>query len=180
MKIALTNLGKYNEGRLVYTWLDLPFTEEEFENAKSKIGINERYEEYFISDTEVEKGEYPGKIGEYTDLDDLNENVKKYESYSESDKQVIRALCNTIGCDVDEAMDMVNDGKISYVYTDGYESLSSEEEKAAYAYIDQVYGSVSLLDRKTLEEYFDFESYGRDLLMNGGDYDSDEEIVILK
>lgn len=24
LKIALTNLGKYNEGYLVYKWLDLP------------------------------------------------------------------------------------------------------------------------------------------------------------
>lgn len=28
LKIALTNLGKYNEGQLVYKWLELPATED--------------------------------------------------------------------------------------------------------------------------------------------------------
>lgn len=34
LKIALTNLGKYNEGCLVYKWLDLPATEGEMVSRK--------------------------------------------------------------------------------------------------------------------------------------------------
>ena len=29
LRVALTNLGKYNEGELIFKWLDLPATEEE-------------------------------------------------------------------------------------------------------------------------------------------------------
>ena len=54
IKIALTNLGKYNEGYLVYTWLDLPCSDEELQKAKDEIGINEMYEEWFITDFEAD------------------------------------------------------------------------------------------------------------------------------
>ena len=48
MRIALTNLGMYNEGTLNYIWLDLPATAEEIEAAKNEININECYEEKSI------------------------------------------------------------------------------------------------------------------------------------
>jgi Antirestriction protein (ArdA) len=68
IRIALTNLGKYNEGELVYTWLELPATDEDIQEALEKIGIDGvRYEEYFISDYEA-----PFEIGEYENIDKLN------------------------------------------------------------------------------------------------------------
>ena len=41
MKIALTNLGKYNEGVLDYVWLTLPATEEEIAEIREKNGLSE-------------------------------------------------------------------------------------------------------------------------------------------
>lgn len=54
LRVALTNLGKYNEGELVFKWLDLPATDEEIEQAFKSIGVAEgtEYEEYFITDYE--------------------------------------------------------------------------------------------------------------------------------
>lgn len=52
LKIYLTNLGKYNEGYLVGKWVELPATDEELEEAKKEIGINQQYEEWFITDYE--------------------------------------------------------------------------------------------------------------------------------
>lgn len=176
MKIALTNLGKYNEGELVYTWLELPFTEEELEEAKSKIGINERYEEYFISDTEVEEDDYPCKVREYCDISDLNEKVKKYEEYDEYDKKIIRVIYNNVTSDIDEAMNIVDKGNYSYVSTDDYGNFLSDNEKAGYAFVEQVCGNVSELSKETIENYFDYEAFGRDLLLDGGI--SDEDIVL--
>ena len=46
--VCIQNLGKYNEGELVFKWLDLPATHEEIEQAMTDIGINEEYEEYMI------------------------------------------------------------------------------------------------------------------------------------
>lgn len=68
IRVALTNLGKYNEGVLAFEWVTLPATTDEVQTALDAIGIGEEYEEYFISDYEA-----PFHIGEYTSLDALNE-----------------------------------------------------------------------------------------------------------
>ena len=54
LKIFLTNLGKYNEGELLGEWLELPATKEEIKKSCDRIGINERYEEWFITDFETD------------------------------------------------------------------------------------------------------------------------------
>lgn len=69
IRVALTNLGKYNEGVLDFVWLDLPATEDDIQEAYDAIGIDgERYEETFISDYEA-----PFSIEEYSSLTKLNE-----------------------------------------------------------------------------------------------------------
>lgn len=69
INVALTNLGKYNEGELVYEWLTLPAEKDDLVQAMLDIGIdNAEYEEFFISDYEA-----PFRIGEYDNLDELNE-----------------------------------------------------------------------------------------------------------
>ena len=47
----VTNLGKYNEGRLVGEFLKFPTTTEEVQALLKRIGIDGvRYEEIFITD----------------------------------------------------------------------------------------------------------------------------------
>lgn len=75
IKVALTNLGKYNEGELVFKWLDLPASDEEIEDTLEKIGINDEYEEYFISDYEA-----PFPIGEYSDVWNLSDVLSDLEN----------------------------------------------------------------------------------------------------
>ncbi|TCK01377.1 UNVERIFIED_ORG: antirestriction protein ArdA [Anoxybacillus amylolyticus] len=45
LEVYIVNLGKYNEGELVGTWLKLPATEREIQDAFVKIGIG-RYTEH--------------------------------------------------------------------------------------------------------------------------------------
>lgn len=54
MNIYLTNLGKYNEGQLIGEWVELPVSNEELQKVFERIGINEEYEEYFITDYECD------------------------------------------------------------------------------------------------------------------------------
>lgn len=54
MNIYLTNLGKYNEGELIGEWVELPVSQEELQKVFERIGINEEYEEYFITDYECD------------------------------------------------------------------------------------------------------------------------------
>ena len=54
MKIFITNLGRYNEGYLVGKWVKLPVCEDVLDKVLKEIGIDEYYEEYFITDYENE------------------------------------------------------------------------------------------------------------------------------
>lgn len=40
---------------------------------------------------------------------------------------------------------------------------AQDDEELAYKYIDDICGGLNNLDRETLERYFDFEAFGRDL-----------------
>lgn len=76
IKIALTNLGKYNEGELVYEWLELPASQYEIDQVLENIGIdNVEYEEFFISDYEA-----PFTIGEYANINKLNEIAEQLQN----------------------------------------------------------------------------------------------------
>lgn len=69
IRIAVTNLGAYNEGRLLFEWITLPYTDDEFKEALQKIEIDgKHYEEYFISDYEA-----PFQIDEYENIERLND-----------------------------------------------------------------------------------------------------------
>jgi antirestriction protein len=96
IRIALTNLGKYNEGDLVYKWVDLPATDEELAEAYREIGISDDYEEHFISDYEAPGGL---RIGEYSDIDKLNELAELLEDID---------IPETSSFDMWDATDIIN------------------------------------------------------------------------
>ena len=150
IRIALTNLGKYNEGELAFEWLDLPCTEEELEEVKERIGINERYEEWFITDYEA-----PFKIGEYDSLEGLNElaeRITELEDYLEDD---LEALLEVV--EIEEALDSLENG--TYWIASG---CTDEDDLGRYVVDNGLFG-ISIPD--DLEPYIDFEAIGRDWAM---------------
>ena len=88
MNIYLTNLGKYNEGQLIGEWVELPVSKEELQKVFERIGINEEYEEYFITDYECNFY----KISEYENIDILTEIAEKLEELDEEESEVAKAL----------------------------------------------------------------------------------------
>lgn len=72
INVCLQNLGKYNEGELVFEWLSLPATNEEIQDTFEAIGINEEYEEYMIADYEA-----PFNINEFSNVYTINEIAGK-------------------------------------------------------------------------------------------------------
>lgn len=156
IKICLTNLGKYNEGELVFEWLSLPATEEEVEDVKEAIGINEEYEEWFISDYE---SEIPGvTVHEYENIEKLNEVVEQLERLDKYELMAFRAFLEN-GDDLEEAVEHVKEG--DYILWLGCDDMRDVAEQ----YADEC----GLLDKvpEDLRGYFDFEAYGRDLGING-------------
>ena len=103
MKIYLTNLGKYNEGELVGEWVSLPVDEEELNAVFDRIMICHDdkmyydevgcpYEEYFITDYECDFCQ----IGEYEDLDSLNEMAEELESLDDDQEEIVKITENEL------------------------------------------------------------------------------------
>lgn len=154
IKVALTNLGKYNEGKLVFKWLDLPATAEEIEEAKVAIGINEEYEEWFISDHETAlEGLY---IDEYEDFDYINELAERFEDMNYDEQDAVGAVIEATGYSLEEALDIVEKG--SYTL---YSECDTLEDLARELFDDGCFGDTKAMG--ILVNYIDFASLGDDL-----------------
>ena len=158
MEICLTNLGKYNEGELVFTRLVLPATTEEIYAAYDEIGVAEgtMYEESFISDYETDINGL--SISEYASIDDLNELAEELENFDEYELEAFGAMLD-YGLATDEALQKVQDGE--YMFYDNCHSMA----EVAEMYADETGLLSSIPD--DLRYYFDFEAYGRDMDHNG-------------
>ena len=80
--------------------------------------------------------------------------LRKYEDFDDWQREVFVAFIDD-GYNVDETFDIVNDRDYIYYETDSDADL-------AYNYIDEI-GGVENLGRDTLERYFDYDGFGRDL-----------------
>lgn len=83
MKIFLKNVGKYNEGELVGEWVELPVSQGELQEVFDHIGINEEYEEYFITDYDCDDMEDVAYqvVEDCGYLDKVPDNVARYFDY---------------------------------------------------------------------------------------------------
>ena len=106
LNIFITNLGKYNEGELVGEWVKLPVLEEELEAVFERIGINEEYEEHFITDYETDITGL--KVGEYDSIEDLNELAETLEDLDEYEREIVEAMISE-GYDLEEALEKKDD-----------------------------------------------------------------------
>ena len=76
----ITNLGKYNEGQLIGQWISFPVSEEEIKKCLDNIGINEYYEEYFVTDYNINiNGITSRDFEKYMSIDTLNEMAEAFE-----------------------------------------------------------------------------------------------------
>lgn len=158
IKVALTNLGKYNEGCLIYKWLELPATEDEIEEVKEAIGINEEYEEWFITDYETDIEGL--QVGEYEDLETLNELAERYENLEDYEQDAVTAVIEAHGYDLVEALDIVEEGRYTL-----YSDCNSLEDLAQEFFDEGCFGDTEAMGK--LVNYIDFERLGRDLGYDG-------------
>lgn len=168
IELCLTNLGKYNEGELIYTRLVLPATTEEIYAAYDEIGVADgtMYEESFISDYETDINGL--SISEYASLDDLNELAEELENFDEYELEAFGAMLE-YGYATDEALKKVQDG--DYMYYSGCYSMAEVAEQ----YADETGLLANIPD--DLRYYFDFEAYGRDMEINGHFIETDSGYI---
>lgn len=151
IRIYLTNLGKYNEGEMVGEWVTLPV--KDFKPILDRIGINKEYEEWFITDYEA-----PFKIGEYDSLDDLNDIAEAGKGFDEIDWIAFSEYLDN-SFSKEEALQKTKDH--DYFFLRG-----NNDKEAGMSYIEEI-GGITALPKEDLIEHFDYDSYGRDLIING-------------
>ena len=178
---ALTNLGKYNEGGLDYVWVSFPCDEDDFQDSLKKIGIGKDrgdgsvYEEYFFSDWDTDYDWVDlSNLGEYEDFDDVNEYAESLENIvDDGNEEEFKAAMEYSG-DFHDALDLVETGSVTKI-SDESSSSRMDEEIGAYYRDSMGFNAMS-----NIEEYFDYEAYGRDIRieyypMDDGDPETAEE-----
>ena len=169
---ALTNLGKYNEGELDWTWLSFPCTQEQIERAMKKVGIGgdrgdgSIYEEYFFTDWDTDEDWVnPDDIGlgEYISIDDVNELAEKLQDIKDNGQEdAFEAACKHY-TKVEDAIDNIDD--VIFI-SDNSLGADMEMEVAEY------YTQDGLEYVEHHEYYFDYDSFGRDVRL---EYHPEEE-----
>lgn len=160
IKIFLTNLGKYNEGYLIGKWVKLPIPADKLKEVLDEIGINERYEEVFISDYETSFEGMRDVIGEYTSIKALNELAEEIEALSEDEEEKLAAILECEYCrSVEDVREMIS-------HLDDYDLIEGidDDEQLGYYYAEEV-GCIDIPNH--LKSYFDHEAYGRDIRLEG-------------
>lgn len=153
--IYLTNLGKYTEGFLIGQWVNLPC--DDLEAVYKNIGINERYEEKFITDFETDFG---FDVPEYASIEELNELAKRINDLEEYQKEALQAfLYNSYS--LEDAITEVENNNFIIHYD------CTEMSDIAYELIDEgIYGNIP----DNLINYIDYDAIGRDLEIEGNYY----------
>jgi len=150
-KIYVADLAEYNNGNLVGKWLDFnnysdsSEVEEEIQNMLNKNGN----EEFAIHDYE---NDLNLEINEYDNVDEL------FDIYElcDDDENLVKAIIEIHGSE-----ELVNIGNYYLLY-----DIDDEYDVGEY------YAEFLELC-ETTERYFNYKSFGRDILMDGGSWLTD-------
>lgn len=165
IRIFLSDLSAYNEGFLSGKWIQLPLPQEELLQALIEVlregeiaSGTDNHEEIFITDFEAEI-----VIGEYDNIERLNELAEAMDELSDDDLLKLRFLSH----EGYNERDVIDNGLDSYdvdiydfrdnnSFTDTFELLASD-------FVDEgLFGEIP----KALEFYIDYSAIARDLRMD--------------
>lgn len=157
----ITNLGKYNEGYLIGEWVQFPTTQEELESVFKHIGINEYYEEFFITDYDCYVDGLYSHLGEYENLEKLNELAELLEGLDTYDYEKFVAILETEY--------FSNLEEIIKINLDNYDFVIdiNNDYDLGYYYIEEC-GIYDLSNMGNLSNYIDYERFGRDVRLDEG------------
>ena len=162
----ITNLGKYNEGELVGEWVKFPTTAEELKEVFKRIGIGQRddfgqpYEEWFITDYDCYVDGLYSKLGEYENLDELNYLASKLDEMSESEYAQFQAGME-MGDHCGSLQEIINLTENLDCY-EVYPHIADYDDLGRY-YIEEL---EVMQVPEHLQNYIDYEAYGRDVAMD--------------
>lgn len=164
IKLYIANLGKYNEGYMIGEWFELPYSNEEWDKLLERIGIDEQYEEFFIADVDCEIYSIPRCIGEYSNIQELNELAERLQSLEKWEINKFSAITESEHYNIEDLI------KITYNLDcwDLYPDVKNDEDLGEYFFYELQ--AIEIPD--SVIGYFDFERFGHDLFLSSwsGDY----------
>jgi antirestriction protein len=161
LEAYVTNLGRYNEGHLDGEYLKLPATTEEVQALLRRIHVDGvRYEEIFITDYETDIPGLHDCLGEYESIDELNYLASLLDDMPEWEAEKFAAAME-FGEHTGSVRDLINlAGNLDCVEL--YPGIEDEDDLGRY-YIEEM---CTLEIPEHLENYIDYEAYGRDMNMD--------------
>lgn len=159
----IENLGKYVTGDCRGDWLKFPTSQEDVKDLLSKIGVDGIiYEEIIITDYKTEVDGLYDYLTEYESLDELNYLASVLAGIDETELEKFEAAVaygEHIGC----TQELINLAQNLDCY-DLYHGIE-DETQLGYYLIDEL---SALEVPEHLENYFNYEAYGRDYSLNEG------------
>ena len=153
LKLYTVNLVEYTAGNFAGTWITLPTDEDAIKaHLNAVLGVNEKIA---IHDYE---SDYPFEVGEYDDIYALNRKMLDFEKVAESDRQIVALIAKTKGLELEQVIQIHQDGKYMAF------KCSSLEELGHYLNDE---GFLSYEIPEEVVDYVDMERLAADWLMAG-------------
>ena len=152
-------------------WVKFPTTAEEMQEVFKRIGIGEKddfgyvYEEWFITDYDCNVDGLYDKLGEYSNIDELNYLASKLDDMMQDD---YNRFCAAVymGEHTDSIQSLINLTENLDCY-DVYADIGDDDDLGRY-FLEEI--DVGVVP-EYLRNYIDYEAYGRDVRFSeGGEY----------
>lgn len=171
MRVYITDLEAYNNGHLVGKWIQLPMDsdllsesiEDILNDGRRACNHSHHHEEYFITDFECEYMD----IEEYSPINKYNDIAKDMQDIDEDGVKAIQI--------------MMKNGVVNHIY-EAIENLDNIHctgermmEDVAITFIEET-GALKNMPAN-LQYYFDYESFGRDMEINGSFFEDDKGVL---
>ncbi|MCL2615419.1 MAG: antirestriction protein ArdA [Dehalococcoidia bacterium] len=162
----ITNLGKYNAGELCGEWLSLPATKEDVQGLLGRIAVDGViYEETFITDYDIDINGLARRLGEYESLDELNYLAARIAAMDYWERERFKAAIE-LGEHSASVKELIN---LTYNLNcyEFFPDVEDDDDLGRYLVEDMEFEEIP----ERLEQYFDYEAYGRDFISSaGGDF----------
>lgn len=177
LEAYVTNLGKYNEGCLIGEWVSFPTTSEYMKGVLERIGINDQYQEIFMTDYSSDIYGLSSELGEYERYEKLNYLAGAIQDLDIGDREKYEAILKG-GLSLNQNG---IDGLINLTYNldnyGVYPEVHDDYDLGEY-YLTLSYGEDLTQKFGEIGNYIDFEAYGRDARINGGGMYTDAGYVL--
>ena len=158
LEAYVTNLGRYNEGCLDGEYLRFPATTEDVQALLKRIHVDGvRYEEIFITDYETDISGLYNCLGEYESIDELNYLASLLDDMEKWEAEKFAAAVEH-GEHTGKVRDLINLAQYLDCF-EFYPGIEDEDDLGRF-YIEEM---CTLEIPEHLQNYIDYEAYGRDM-----------------